>query len=280
MIYLTFASLLWAFSFGLIKNYLSSLDPAAVACLRLAISLLVFLPFMRLRRIDPRLAFHLIGIGAIQYGIMYVAYIYAFQFLKAYEVALFTIFTPFYVIGVSVFNALRVNLRLVLSAFLASAGAGVIVYAAPHAGNILWGFILVQLSNLAFAFGQVRYKIILNRSPIKEIESFALLYLGGTLVAGAALTLIQSGKSLWPTPRQWLVLMFLGIAASALAFFLWNLGAVRSPIGILAVFNNVKVPLAVLAAVIIFHEKTVWPRLICGGGLLISALFIVTCRKD
>jgi len=46
------ASLLWAFSFGLIKRHLATADPFAVAAVRLGISLLVFLPWLLRTRLS------------------------------------------------------------------------------------------------------------------------------------------------------------------------------------------------------------------------------------
>jgi hypothetical protein len=37
-------------------------------------------------------------LGAIQFGLMYVAYIASYQYLSGYLVAVFTIFTPLYVL--------------------------------------------------------------------------------------------------------------------------------------------------------------------------------------
>ena len=48
MRYLVIVSLIWAFSFGLIKTYLVGLDPFVVSGIRIGIALLVFLPFLRL----------------------------------------------------------------------------------------------------------------------------------------------------------------------------------------------------------------------------------------
>ena len=106
MTYLWLVSFIWAFSFGLIKGNLSGLDPVFVAFARLGISLLFFLPFLHPKKTDMRLAFSLFRIGMVQFGVMYLAYIYAFQYLQAYEVALFTVFTPLYV---SVYHQLRVR---------------------------------------------------------------------------------------------------------------------------------------------------------------------------
>src|SRR3972149_6330007 len=97
MIYLLIVSLIWAFSFGLIKGQLTGLDANFVAAARLVVSLAAFLPFLRIKQVTSRLRWRLLVIGAVQFGLMYVAYTYAFQYLQAYEVALFTIFTPLYV---------------------------------------------------------------------------------------------------------------------------------------------------------------------------------------
>ena len=58
---------------------------------------LVFLPLLRWRGLRPRSTFALLGIGALQFGLMYLAYIESFRYLRAYEAALFTITTPIFV---------------------------------------------------------------------------------------------------------------------------------------------------------------------------------------
>ncbi|MFC1851208.1 EamA family transporter [candidate division CSSED10-310 bacterium] len=50
MVYLIIVSLVWAFSFGLIKGNLTDLDSNFVAFARLLISFIIFLPWLRLKR--------------------------------------------------------------------------------------------------------------------------------------------------------------------------------------------------------------------------------------
>ena len=158
MTYLWIVSFIWAFSFGLIKGNLSGLDPTFVSFARLAISLLVFLPFLHPKKMDRRLAFALFRIGIIQFGVMYLAYIYAFQYLQAYEVALFTIFTPLYVSVYHQVRSRRLSRLPIITALLAVVGTAVIAYTRPVEAGYLAGFLIVQLSNLAFAVGQVEYR--------------------------------------------------------------------------------------------------------------------------
>ena len=93
MWYLLIVSVIWAFSFGLIKKYLPGLDPNLVAFLRLALASLVFLPFLRRRELAPSLLLRLVLLGGLQFGVMYVAYLASYRYLQAYQVALFTIIT-------------------------------------------------------------------------------------------------------------------------------------------------------------------------------------------
>ena len=270
MTYLWLVSFIWAFSFGLIKGRLTGVDSNFVAFARLAISLLVFLPFLRPRATSLKAALRLAGIGVVQFGIMYLTYIAAFRSLQAYEVALFTILTPFYV---SVYDDLRSRrwrwLNL-LTALLAILGTAVVQYTrAPN------GFLLVQASNLAFAFGQVEYRHLMRRSRgVADQEVFGWLYLGGTFAAGLASLWLTPWKSLSLVTDQWLTLVYLGAVASGLGFFLWNSGARRVSAGALAIFNNLKIPLAVFVSLVFFGEKGNLLSLLAGGGIVLLALWL------
>jgi drug/metabolite transporter (DMT)-like permease len=68
------------------------------------------------------------------------------------------------------------------------------------------------------------------------------------------------------------VLLYLGAVASGLGFFLFNAGARRTDIGTLAIFNNAKIPLAILASALVFHEHVDWLRLAAGGAVIALAL--------
>jgi len=72
--------------------------------------------------------------------------------------------------------------------------------------------------------------------------------------------------------HQLVVLTYLGVVASGLGFFLFNAGARRTDIGTLAIFNNMKIPLAILASGLVFQEAVDWPRLALGGAVIACAL--------
>ncbi|MBI9021385.1 MAG: EamA family transporter [Verrucomicrobia bacterium] len=275
MLYLLFVSFLWAFSFGLIKGGLTGLPSSAVAFTRLFIAFVVFAPFLRTRALRASDAARLLVTGAVQYGLMYVAYIHAFQTLQAYEVALFTVFTPLYV---TIINALfeRRFCPISLSAVSLAVAGGVVIEFSQLRSPELWrGFLLMQAANLCFAFGQIFYRRTMARLPGKQsdLQVFGLLYLGAALTAALA-ALGTDWRAFEPTLRQTGILLYLGVIASGLSFFLWNVGARRVSSGALAVFNNLKIPLGILVSVLCFGEIADWPRLLTGGSLMAAALYV------
>jgi carboxylate/amino acid/amine transporter len=276
---LLLVSLIWAFSFGLIKGGLTGLPAPSVAFIRLAVALAVFAPFLRLRRLRASDAAKLMATGAIQYGLMYVAYMCAFRYLKAYEVALFTVFTPIYVTVINDLFERRVNPPALGAVALAVAGGLVIEYRQISSPGLLYGFLLMQGANLCFAAGQIFYRRIMQNLPEKQtgLQVFALLYLGAALTAALAAT-GTPWAGLQFTVRQAGILLYLGIVASGLAFFLWNTGARRVSPGTLAVFNNLKIPLGILVSVFFFGETADWPRLLGGGVLMAVALALNTVK--
>jgi drug/metabolite transporter (DMT)-like permease len=275
MLYLLIVSLIWAFSFGLIKGNLTGLDSNFVAAVRLMLSMFLFLPFLRIRKIRDKEKWSLVLVGMIQYGIMYLTYIYAFQFLKAYEVALFTIFTPIYVTLINDAIEKRFNWRNLLAALLAVMGTGIVEMGEMLRGGLLQGFIIVQISNLAFAIGQIWYRKLMIKSPdVKDQQVFGLLFLGGFLLT-VLTTLVRMDWVVFEiTLKQILTLVYLGLVASGLGFFLWNFGARRTEVGVLAVFNNLKIPLAVAVSLVFFRENANLVYLLLGSAVVIFALLI------
>ena len=281
MIYLILTSSIWAFSFGLVKGQLTSLEPNFVACARLMIALPVFLPFLRLTGLSSKTCLRLIGIGAVQYGLTYTFYLMAMQKLNAYEAALFTIFTPLYVSLINdCFQKQFSAFHLGMSA-LAVLGAAVIKYSNTNTGNILYGFLLMQVSNVCFSFGQIDYKRIRSQhKELKDSQIYALLFLGGVLITAFSTTLMHGWSSaLEMNQDQIVTLVFLGAVASGIGFFWWNKGAVTTNAGTLAVMNNLKIPLAVAVSLLVFGERVDIPRLLIGGGIMILAIVLNEWHK-
>jgi len=255
MLLLFLASLVWAFSFGLLGHFLAGLSPAFIAGARLTLAALVFLPFIR--RLPLRQAMLLMVVGAVQFGVMYLFYNAAFACLPGHShaVAMLTVFTPLYVTLLHDAWRMRLSVFALIAALVAVLGAGVLLWTGGSMAAPLHAFLLVQASNICFAIGQIFYR---DWSPCgnrpADHNAMAWLYIGGALITLPWAIPAASIVCSFITLRQVLVLVYLGLVASGLGFFLWNAGARRTSPGLLAVVNNLKIPLATAASLFVFHE--------------------------
>lgn len=242
----------------------------------MAFALLVFIPFLRLKNLQKGQILQLLFIGAIQYGMMYLCFLRSFKYLDAYQAALFTTFTPLYVILINDCYAKKFNPYYLQVALIAMLGGAVIYYKNILQANILTGFLLVQMSDICFAYGQVAYKRLRQKAPhLKDQNIYALLFLGALALAVTATTVFDGWHStMLITKEQINVLVYLGAIASGVCFFMWNKGAVTTNTATLAVFNNLKSPLAITVSLIFFHENTDVLRLGIGLGLIGLALYL------
>lgn len=280
MIWLWLVTVGWAFSFSLIAVHLSGqVDDAVSVFIRVALAFLLFLPlWLRLKSAEHpplKTALALMGIGAVQIGLMYLFLFKSYAYLSVPALLLFTIFTPLYVtlIDELMIGRRRLPGRFWASAGLAVLGAAIIRYQDPEAAS-LTGFLLVQVANMCFAFGQVAYKRLPQGSTVNQIQTFGLFFLGATIVSGVVMLLTADFSALPQTHVQWLVLLWLGLGASGLGYLGWNLGARRVSTGELAAMNNLLIPAGILVNVLIWGRDTDWLRLVLGGLVIVAAVWL------
>lgn len=286
MIYLVITTLIWAFSFGLIGNTLSGLDPLQIADTRLLLALIAFLPFIKLGNTNGQEKKQLILLGALQYGVMYLCYLYAFRFLPSHLVALFSVLTPLYIVIINDLRQRSFSPWYLLATLFSVLGAAIIKMGDIESSEIWVGFGLMQIANIAFAFGQVYYRDWKQARPhISDSSIFAFLYLGAAAFTLTVTLLIsqQAPIPLNATSTQWSVLIYMGVVASGISFFFWNKGATQTSVGVLAAFNNAVVPLAMFASLFVFGEaKGGSPETLIRlaiGSLLIVLALVIAKRK-
>ena len=248
--------------------------------MRLGIAGLVFIPFLRWSKISQGNHLKLIGCGAVQFGIMYVCYMMAFQIVpgQSHLVALFSILTPLYVVLINDLRKREFHPKYFYSALLAITGAATIKARAGSMDSLWIAFGLMQIAGIAFGFGQVYYRDWKREhAEVKDHQIFALLYAGGLAVAAIACAFLTNWERTQLDAKQLQVLTYLGIVASGLGFFLWNKGATLCRAGTLAAFNNAVVPLAMACSLFVFGESSeldggAYLRLILGSAFIIAAV--------
>ncbi|MFA5679304.1 MAG: carboxylate/amino acid/amine transporter [Pseudomonas sp.] len=277
MPYLIAVTLLWAFSFSLIGEYLAGqVDSYFAVLTRVLLACLLFLPLLRPGGLPSRMIPGLLGIGALQFGVTYICLYLSLELLTVPEVLLFTIFTPLYIALLD--NALRRRFSTgpVVATLVAVVGAGIIRYDGLSDAYVK-GFLLLQLANIAFAAGQVGYAHLMQHtgaSRRQQWQGFGLFFIGALLVVLPAWLLLGDSTRLPSSWLHWGVLGWLGLVASGLGFFFWNRGATQVDAGTLGIMNNALIPAGLLVNLLIWNQQADLLRLALGGAIIGLSLWL------
>ena len=275
MLLLVITTILWAFSFSLIGEYLAGqVDSWFSVLIRIGLAAVVFLPFLRWRNIKGRVILLYMLVGACQLGIMYLFSFRAFLYLTVPEFLLFTVLTPLYITLIyDLLSRRRLRWGYMFSALLAVLGAAIIRY--HQLSEHFWlGLLLVQAANISFAIGIVGYKRLMEVHPLPQHTAFSWFYLGALVVAIAAWLLWGNPQQLPTTGLQWGILVWLGVVASGLGYFMWNYGATQVDAGTLGIMNNMHVPAGLLVNLAIWQQQPHWPSFIIGGAVICASLWV------
>ncbi|ELQ6108633.1 DMT family transporter [Cronobacter turicensis] len=275
MALLIITTILWAFSFSLIGEYLAGhVDSTFSVLMRVGLAALVFLPFLRTRGQSLKtLALYML-VGALQLGVMYLFSFRAYLYLTVSEFLLFTVLTPLYITLIyDLLSRRRLRWGYALSAGLAVIGAAIIRY--DKVSEHFWtGLLLVQLANVSFAIGMVGYKRLMETHPMPQHNAFSWFYLGAFVVAVIAWFALGNPQKLPTTGLQWGILVWLGVVASGLGYFMWNYGATQVDAGTLGIMNNMHVPAGLLVNLAIWQQQPHWPSFIIGGAVIVASLWV------
>lgn len=271
LFYLWITTFIWAFSFPIIGYFVSGkMDSYFAIFIRVFIAFLVFLPLLN-RNIFNKLKLLLILIGSLEIGLMYLFYYNSFRFLSVSEVALFTIFTPFYV---SLFYDLfskKLRAFYLISISISVLGA-FIIKQGEISSDFLKGFLLIQAANIVFGAAQSLYKIVCEKYEIKSHkEIFGYFFLGACIVSLIAFLILGDFSKIPSDLNSYLALIYLGLIASSIGYFCWNKGATLVNSGTLALMNNAIIPVAILVNLIFFKVDIDFYNFALGSLLMIIA---------
>lgn len=272
MIQLIIVTLIWAFSFSLIGEFLAgNVDSYFSAWSRMALALVVFSPWLIKSQEALTYRLKVAAIGAIQLGVMYLFYFKSFEYLTVPEVLLFTIFTPIYVALFAEALERRFNAHHLLWATVSVIGAYVI---RQHdvSSDALIGFFIVQGANVCFAAGQVAYRHLnQGRSKLIEPTRFADFFVGAFIVSTLAWLLFGSTPN-QIAPLNLAILLWLGVVASGIGYFLWNAGAAKVSTGTLAAMNNALIPAGLVVNLIFWNKPVDLIATSVGGAIILFAV--------
>ena len=276
MRYLVIVTILWAFSFSLIGQYLAAqVDSDFAVLVRVSIAAVIFVPLGLWRGLPSPLMRGFWLAGALQFGITYLCLYCSFNVLSVQEVLLFTVLTPIYVTLLDDAMARHFNHWALLAAVVAVTG-GIIIRFRPLHGGYLMGFVLLQIANLSFAAGQVICRRLLLRYPteIPMYRFFGHFFLGALLVALPSWWLFGDLARLPQTSVQWGVLVWMGVFATALGIYWWTKGSTQVDAGALAVMNELHVPAGLIVNVLFWNRDTDLKRLSLGMLVVMASFWL------
>ncbi|AWH89742.1 DMT family transporter [Limnobaculum parvum] len=275
MPFLIITTVIWSFSFSLIGVYLAGqVDPWFSILMRVGLASLLFVPFMRFSGVSIKACLAFMVAGACQLGVMYLFYYQSFIYLTVPEVLLFGITMPIYVTLIyDLLKGQSLRLGYLFSVLLAVLGAGVINFSHPRE-NFWFGMLIIQIANFFFALGQVGYKRAMELYPMPPRQSSALFYLGALCVAIVAWLLLGNIEQLPTTFVQWGILVWLGLGASGVGYFMWNYGAGKVDAGTLAIMNNAMIPVGLMVNFLIWQERPEWGKMLVGSTIMLLSLWI------
>jgi len=276
MPYLVLVTVLWAFSFSLIGEYIAGrVDSDFAVLMRIVLAAAIFLPFTIWRNLPRKLLVGFYIAGALQFGITYLCLYRSFMVLTVPEVLLFTVLTPIYVTMLDDALARRFS-PLALVAAVIAVGGGVLIRFDRIEGQYLIGFFLLQIANLTFAAGQVLCRRLLLQYPVQEplYKYFGHFFFGAMLVVIPSFYLFGDINRLPTTTMQWSVLVYMGLFATALGMYGWVKGSTQVDAGTLAIMNELHVPAGLVVNLLIWNKSADVVKLSLGAIIILFAMWI------
>jgi drug/metabolite transporter (DMT)-like permease len=214
----------------------------------------------------------------LNYNLVYASELYITSGLAAVVFALLVV--PNALLAWLFFGQ-KVSGRFLLGALVAMAGVGLLFlqeirHSPTPAGDVLAGLGLVLIAVLAASASNVMQLADGVRSrPIAPMLGWAMLY--GALMDAAFAWATVGPPVIEYSWVYWLGLVYLGVIASALAFWLYyriirQIGPAR------AAWSSVLIPILAMALSTLF-EGYRWSALAIGGGLLAIAGLLIALRS-
>jgi len=222
-----FVTFLWSTSYVLIKLGLKELNPITFAAYRyllgsLALILFVFRLYgIRQVRITSKQVLWFIFLGFTGYFIAQGLQFVGLYYLPAITVTFILNLTPVFVVVLSTIFLREVpSFIQLLGIIFVLLGVRVFFIGSTLIFNEALGIVVTLISGIGWATYMVlmRHYLRKNQENVIGLTAWSMT-LGSLMLFGAA---IFSGNLTMPSHRGWIIILFLSVVNTALAFVLWN----------------------------------------------------------
>jgi len=280
-------TLIWSSTWIVIKDQLGVVPPIWSVCYRFAIAGAAMMIIARMT--GMRLGLGRGGHGwaallgllqfVLNYNLVYYSELYITSGLAAVVFALLVV--PNSALAWLLFGE-RITLRFAAGSAVAMAGVALLFVqemrqSATPPAEVLAGLGLVLLAVLAASASNVMQLAAgMKARPIAPMLGWAMLY-GAAMDAGFALASVGP-PTVESSAGYWLGLVYLGVVASALAFWLYY-GIIRAIGPAKAAYSSVLVPIIAMAISTV-AEGYRWSALALAGGALALAGLVIALRSS
>jgi drug/metabolite transporter (DMT)-like permease len=289
---LVLVNAMWAFQFSGAKVVTESLGPIATALLPLALSTLLFAPFVRLGRnrthntFSPSLLLRLLMIGTLgvvpaQWGLTW-----GVQHSLASNASVITLTIPVLtaMMAAVLLNEKMTGLRW-LSFALAIIGVLMVSQADLRSADIfhgtyLFGNLLILASCLGSAFNNTYSKKLLEVLNPVELLVFSFLVSDIDLLVLMMLFERSSLRRMFSLPTgAWTSLLGIAVFSLSISMMLYFWVIQRIDVTQASLSIYLLPVFGVLFSAVLLHEKVTFP-LVAGGALVFAATFLVTVYEE
>lgn len=271
-------------TFVAIKIALVEIEPLTLAFGRFLIALILFAPFLGRRREGVQ-AWQLAAMGFFGVTLFFALQNWGLVYTTAADAAIVLSAIPALtaIIGRVVLGETLGFMRG-SGILLSMAGVAVVVIGGSPggshhatAGELGWsstllGDLLVLGAALCWALYTVLGRRVVARLPHAVVTAHTIAW-GTLFLAPLALWEISLQGVSWPSARGWAALLFLAVAASGLAFFLYLFALTRLKAGEASVYVNLSPVVTLVAARFVLAEPIALLQLV-GAALVLSGVYL------
>ncbi|HET9110967.1 MAG TPA: EamA family transporter [Ktedonobacterales bacterium] len=269
------AAALWGLMYVISRVALQTVPALPLVEMRVIISLIFLAPFaMRQRfwRVTPRQLGWLALVGLTGYTCSLSLQFIGTALTSASLGSLITSAAPAFIVLFAALGGERPTLRTIIALALALAGVALIVGVDVPVGGSLPGILALVGAAVSWALYTV-----LGRRLARDLPLLTTLF-WGLLIGGLAVVPLAAPQ--WPSldqmrhysPTLWLEILYLGVVAMALAFYLWNYGFAHLPSDIGAVFGLFQPLVGVALGVALLGERMTTLGVVGALGIVAGAM--------
>ena len=275
------ALIIWSSSFVAIKIAYETFPPITLGAARFVVAALILgslalLPKNR-RKLEKKDIIPVAVSGLMGITLYAVLQNIAMQWTSASNATLIIASYPIITVLLeTLIYKTKLNLFKIVGIVIAIAGVFVLSYMKPEERqhNELLGILMLIIAGVAWAFYNFLTKKVVNNYPPITLLFYQTLF-GAIFML--PLSLFERGAWMAPTTMSLLMMLFLGVFCSVIAYLLYNLGLkALSPSAIISMLNLV--PLFGVMFSFLLLGEAITLRMVIGGAIIILGVMLSVKR--